>query len=79
MQIKQDKIKHFFVGAFASAVALTISFNPLFGILAAFLLGLAKEVWDYFHPEMHTADIWDLVATTLGGISWTAIFTILLV
>ena len=79
MKIQQDKIKHFFGGAFISAVAMIISFSPWFGILSAFLAGLIKEVWDYFHPEMHTVDVWDLVATTLGGISWTIIFTILLV
>jgi hypothetical protein len=31
------------------------------------LIALAKEVYDYNHPN-HTADVWDWVATVLGGV-----------
>jgi glycopeptide antibiotics resistance protein len=29
---------------------------------------VVKEIYDYLHPESHTADIYDAVATTLGGL-----------
>ena len=56
----------------------------LFGapLLVAFLLtavvGAAKEVYDYFHPEAHTAEWMDLFATVAGGAVAVAILRVLM-
>jgi uncharacterized membrane protein YjjP (DUF1212 family) len=79
MKIDHDRISHLLIGAIASAIALLISFDPWLGILTAFLVGVLKWIWAFFHPEIHILDIRDLIATTLGGVAWTAIFLILLI
>jgi len=79
MKIEQDMISHLLTGAFASAIVLLISFDPWLGILTAFLAGVLKWLWAFFHPEIHMTDIRNLIATTLGGVAWTTIFTILLI
>ena len=45
-------------------------FRSLFGygLLLAVLGAVTKEIYDYRHPESHTADWKDAVATTLGGL-----------
>ena len=60
-----DKQAHFWSGAI-----LGFLFNYFIGcwaILIVALIALAKEVYDYNHPN-HTADVWDWVATVLGGV-----------
>jgi hypothetical protein len=60
-----DKQAHFSMGAI-----LGFLFNYAIGcwaILIVALIALAKEVYDYNHPN-HTADVWDWVATVLGGV-----------
>jgi ABC-type nickel/cobalt efflux system permease component RcnA len=63
--IPLDKQAHFFSGGTIAAMALP------FGLaVAVVVLGVAafgKEVYDKFHPENHTADIWDAIATLAGG------------
>ena len=61
-----DKQMHFICGFIIAAVL-----TPFIGatsILVVAIIAALKEVYDYMHPETHTADIWDWVATTLGGI-----------
>jgi hypothetical protein len=61
-----DKQMHFLSG-FIIAAALT----PFIGAATVFIVAIVaalKEVYDYMHPESHTADFWDWVATTLGGL-----------
>jgi VanZ family protein len=60
-----DKQAHFSMGAI-----LGFLFNYVIGcwaIVVVALIALAKEVYDYNHPN-HTADVWDWVATVLGGV-----------
>jgi heme/copper-type cytochrome/quinol oxidase subunit 4 len=57
---------HFICGFIIAAVL-----TPIIGATSIFVVAVIaalKEVYDYMHPETHTADIWDWVATTLGGI-----------
>ena len=64
--IPADKQKHFLSG-FILGIILT----PFIGwasILWVSAIACAKEVYDYLNPDKHTADIWDWVATSLGGI-----------
>lgn len=65
-KIPCDKQMHFMSG-FIIAALLT----PLVGfysVLIVAIIALAKEIYDYLHPESHTADFWDWFATTLGGL-----------
>jgi hypothetical protein len=36
--------------------------------IASGVVGLLKEVWDYFHPQTHTCDGKDFHATAVGGL-----------
>ena len=61
-----DKQMHFICGVIIAAVL-----TPFIGatsILVVAVVAALKEAYDYLHPESHTADIWDWVATTLGGV-----------
>ena len=64
--VPQDKQAHFVSGAI-----LGIILTPFLGwasILWVSAIACAKEIYDYLTPDKHTADIWDWIATTLGGI-----------
>jgi hypothetical protein len=30
------------------------------------LIGIGKEIYDYYHPLTHTCDVWDIVADVIG-------------
>ena len=69
--IPSDKQMHFWSGALT---ALVWSFSVgYWAILIVTLIALAKEVYDYKHPLIHTCDFFDWLATTLGGIVGTLI------
>ena len=61
-----DKQMHFVCGFIIAAVL-----TPFIGataILVVAIVAALKEIYDYMHPDSHTADFWDWVATTLGGV-----------
>jgi len=62
-----DKQAHFFSG-YALATTVAIVYGGQIGALAAISAGIAKEMYDYFHKESHTPDVYDFLATALGGI-----------
>ncbi len=61
-----DKQAHFITGALGSLVLAV--FIGYWAIVVISLIALAKEVYDYKHPLIHTCDFYDWLATTLGGI-----------
>lgn len=65
--IPLDKITHALAGA-VIALALGYLLPPLVGICAAVIAGVFKEAYDSLHPDTHTVDTWDIVATTAGGV-----------
>ena len=68
MKLPYDKLLHFAVGA-AITVLFVIVTNSLALAGAAVLLAAAgREVYDAYHPDTNTADIWDVVATCAGWI-----------
>ena len=71
-----DKQAHFVTGALGS-LSLAV-FIGYWAIVVISLIALAKEVYDYKHPLIHTCDFYDWLATTLGGILgaglWQLIF-----
>ena len=60
-----DKQAHFNSGAILAFVSYF--FIGCWSLLVVALIALAKEAYDYNHPN-HTADVWDWVATVLGGV-----------
>lgn len=67
-RIPIDKQGHF-LGGSVIALALGYICPPLIGIFAAIVVGALKEAYDSLHPDIHTVDVWDFVATSLGGIA----------
>jgi hypothetical protein len=72
--IPLDKQAHFASGA-CIAFTVAISLVPHmpentaigYGFAASLFAGLAKELWDHFHPTTNTMDVFDFLATALGG------------
>ena len=64
--LKPDKQLHCIVSflltlVFACVIPLSCS------IQLVLLIGIAKEVFDYYHPQTHTCDVWDIVADAVGA------------
>jgi glycopeptide antibiotics resistance protein len=67
-----DKQMHFLSGLIGS---LVLSF--VIGYWASVVISIAaalKEWYDYRHPTIHTADFFDWLATTLGGLLGAVIY-----
>jgi hypothetical protein len=62
-----DKQLHFFVGGTIMGFCAA-AFGIGIGIGAVVLIAAGKEIYDYMHRDVHTPDIWDFIATLLGGI-----------
>jgi hypothetical protein len=63
-------------GHFLGGYALGLTFGlvvPALGLFVAVAAGFGKEEWDRRHPETHTADRYDALATILGGICGSAV------
>lgn len=61
-----DKLKHLLAGFIISLLFILVSQNIVVGFIAAFIIGAAKEIWDYFGHG--TSDRDDLIATVQGGV-----------
>jgi len=62
--IPSDKVAHCLGGVILFAIGQLFGYGLLLAVVGA----ITKEIYDYFHPDTHTADVWDAVATTIGGI-----------
>ena len=62
--IPTDKVYHCLGGVVLFAIGQLFGYGLALAILGA----ITKEIYDYLHPESHTADVKDAVATTLGGL-----------
>jgi hypothetical protein len=80
--VPHDKVMHLVCGAALGAVLIAamapfVSISLMLACLLSFLIvsgvGFAKEVYDYLHPENHTADFWDFLATAAGGLACSSI------
>lgn len=74
MKLPQDKVDHFIAGcaiALLSCIIFSVFYKPIYTFYISMgmvsLAGLGKELYDYYHPENHTADIFDALATLAGG------------
>jgi hypothetical protein len=68
MKIPYDKLLHFAVGAAITALVVIVTGSLALAGVAVLLAGSGREVYDAYHPDTHTADIWDVVATCAGWI-----------
>lgn len=65
MKIRLDLQAHFWAGM-AICLAVSLFLPPIFGLGVAVAASAAKEAWDYTGRGI--PDIWDFVATTVGGL-----------
>jgi len=59
----EDKIQHFWIGFLLSLLGTVLLPFVTFG----FAWGIGKEVYDRYHPDKHTADIFDAIAAWTGA------------
>lgn len=62
--IPPDKVAHCLGGVVLFAIGQLFGYGLFLAVLGA----ITKEIYDYLHPESHTADVKDAVATILGGL-----------
>lgn len=62
--IPSDKVAHCLGGVILFAIGQLFGYGLFLAVLGA----ITKEIYDYLHPESHTADPKDAVATILGGL-----------
>ncbi len=65
-KVPVDKFMHF-IGGLVIAALLT-PFIGAYSIVVVAIVALLKEIYDYLHKNIHTPDLWDWVATVLGGL-----------
>ncbi|MEO8119469.1 MAG: hypothetical protein ABI606_09130 [Rhodoferax sp.] len=66
MKIPRDKLLHFAVGLVISVLVVVITGSLVWAGAAVLLAGVGREVYDAYHPDTNTVDIWDIVATCAG-------------
>jgi hypothetical protein len=89
---KLDKTMHFAWGASMAflvqmmlllvdylSVNTTISLSGLWwvAVIIVSAMGVAKEIYDWYHPKIHTCDVGDFAYTLAGGIAWLIFISIL--
>jgi Fe2+ transport system protein B len=66
----KDKFLHTAVSALITLIFIwffnRMGINWWVSPIIALSIGVAKEIWDYFHPKTHTCDIKDLGADFIG-------------
>jgi hypothetical protein len=65
MPFAPDKIMHFILGVVVSVAAILAFGEPFAGVLAALVVGAAKEGWDALGHG--TPEFMDALATVIGG------------
>jgi len=72
-----DKLLHFAAGALITTLVIIVTGSLALAGVAVLLAGVLREVYDAYHPDTNTVDIWDIVATCAGWIpvSLVVLFT----
>ena len=65
--IPADKQQHFISGVVLATAILLVTGSPSVSFVSVSLVACLKEVYDLLHKDKHTPDVWDWVATSLGG------------
>lgn len=63
-----DKTLHALVGAVLFLLCLLGGSPPMMAVALVAIVGAGKEAYDSLHPEAHTADPLDLVATVAPAV-----------
>jgi len=66
-KIPLDKQAHALSGAILVLLPVIASRPLWLGLLICSFAAIAKEVYDSRHPDAHTCDVWDAIATVSGG------------
>ena len=72
MTIQRDKKMHFVVGLIIGTVVGVASGVPIFGVTAAAVAGVAKELYDWISGKGRVEGA-DALVTTMGGALGTVI------
>ena len=65
-KVPLDKQLHLLAGAAVSSTVALYS-EPLFGLIACAVVAVGKEIYDA--TGRGTPDVWDVVATVVGGLT----------
>jgi hypothetical protein len=68
MKIPYDKLLHFAAGSTIATLVVIVTGSLALAGAAVLLAGAVRELYDAYHPDTNTADIWDVVATCAGWI-----------
>jgi len=74
-KVPADKQAHALAG-FIIAAVLT-PFIGWYSVLVVSLIATAKELYDDMNKAIHTADVWDLLVTIVGGVLGFALINLL--
>lgn len=67
-RIPEDKLLHFTCGAVIFGISfVSLNGSCVLSLFISLILAAGKEVYDYKHPENHTCDIFDFIATMSGS------------
>ena len=73
--VPADKQAHFASGFILGIVLFLLTGNFAISFVSVSLVAMFKEVYDLLHRNTHTPDVWDWVATTLGGLLASLLFS----
>ena len=74
--IPADKQMHGLSGAILATAILLATGSASISFVSVSLVACLKEVYDLLHKENHTPDVWDWVATSLGGAFGILLFSV---
>jgi hypothetical protein len=70
-----DKLQHYIGGVLIALIMALLFRDALTGLGVAVFIGAIKEGYDFYHPDRHTCDVWDFVATACGGVVGAVVAT----
>ena len=73
--IPADKFMHFLSGAILATAILLVTGSPSVSFVSVSVIACLKEVYDLLHKDKHTPDVWDWMATSLGGLLASLLFS----
>ena len=65
MRIPHDKMGHMIAGVLVFLLALLLGVTIWIAMGVVLAVAVGKEIYDYFHPKIHTADPLDAIATVI--------------
>lgn len=65
-EVPRDKLMHYAVGTILYCVGYLVVWQ--WAIAGVIVAAVGKEVYDREHKNKHVADVWDAVATVIGGL-----------